>query len=108
MAEYVVNNEMEKDPPLYFPEQYNLINGVKLIEPLYSPLKRGETINFKILFESSDKLIIEGNAGNTTLIKEGNLFTGKHFIHDVYDNYISIKYLDKNDDYKTLFFYKTY
>ena len=108
MVEYVVNNEMEKDPPLYFPMQYNLINGVKLIEPLYSPLKRGETINFKILFESSDKLIIEGNAGNTTLIKEGNLFTGKHFIHDVYDNYISIKYLDKNDDYKTLFFYKTY
>ena len=108
MAEYVVNNEMEKDPPLYFPEQYNLINGVKLIEPLYSPLKRGETINFKILFESSDKLIIKDNVGNTTLIKEGNIFTGEYFIHDVYDNYVSIKYLDKNGDYKTLFSYKTY
>ena len=57
-AEYVINNEIEKNPPLYFPQQTSFINGLKLIEPLHSPLKRGETINFKILFESSNELII--------------------------------------------------
>ena len=107
IAEYVVNNEMEKNPPLYFPEQYNLINGIKLIEPLYSPLKRGETINFKILFEASDKLIIKDKIGNITLTKEGNIFTGKYFIHDIEGNYISINYF-KDGHTNSLFYYKTY
>ena len=107
IAEYVVNNEMEKNPPLYFPEQYNLINGIKLIEPLYSPLKRGETINFKILFEASDKLIIKDRIGNITLTKEGNIFTGKYFIHDIEGNYISISYF-KDGHKNSLFYYNTY
>ena len=107
IAEYVVNNEMEKNPPLYFPEQYNLINGIKLIEPLYSPLKRGETINFKILFEASDKLFIKDRIGNITLTKEGNIFTGKYFIHDIEGNYISINYF-KDGHTNSLFYYKTY
>ena len=107
IAEYVVNNEMEKNPPLYFPEQYNLINGIKLIEPLYSPLKRGETINFKILFEASDKLFIKDRIGNITLTKEGNIFTGKYFIHDIEGNYISIRYF-KDGHTNSLFYYNTY
>ena len=98
---------MEKNPPLYFPEQYNLINGIKLIEPLYSPLKRGETINFKILFEASDKLFIKDRIGNITLTKEGNIFTGKYFIHDIEGNYISINYF-KDGHTNSLFYYKTY
>lgn len=108
VAEYIVNNEIEKDPPLHFPEQYNLQSGIKLIEPLYSPLKRGETINFKILFEASDKLVISDNVGNITLKKDGNIFTGQYFVHDEYKNYVSITYLAKNGDYNSLFFYHTY
>ena len=107
-AEYVINNEIEKNPPLYFPYQFSpFINGVKLIEPLHSPLKTGETINFKILFESSNELIIQDNVSNTTLTKEGSIFTGRFFINDIKNNRVYIKYLNENGIYMSLFRYQT-
>lgn len=106
-ADYIINNEIEQNPPLHFPIQFFFLNGLKLIEPLYSPLKRGETIYFKILFESANELIIEDNKNKTTLTKEGNLFTGNFFINDIEYNEVSIYFGYELADHILLFIYQT-
>ena len=106
IAEYIINNEEENNPPLLFPLRYTRGGkGVKLIEPLYCPLKKGETIKFQIICEFSKELIVieqYDSNNNITLTKEGEIFSGKFYVNSTR---VEIRYLNEDGNYYTLFRY---
>jgi hypothetical protein len=102
IAEYIINNDEESDP-LFFPVKGSHGgNGVKLIEPLYCPLKIGETIKFQIICEFSKKLIVIDRYKNITLTKEGDIFSGKFFVNSTR---VDVRYLNEDGQYIDLFNY---
>ena len=103
IAEFMINNEEKNDSPLLFPYKlFPIGKGLKLIEPLYCPLKIGETIKFQIICEFSKELIVIDRYKNFTLTKEGDIFSGKYFVNSTR---IEIQYLHENGRYRSLFRY---
>ena len=111
IVEYSVESSKDAASPLYFPSLYDLYSNsdTQIIEPLYSPLKKGNFYNFKITTTTYNNLyVMLDNNHHQELENDGNgVFTGESiYIHgeavnlatldDSYFRYI-LQYRTEND-----------
>ena len=78
IVEYIVQSTANTDTPLGFPTVYGLFSSsdMNIVEPLYNPLNRGKSYNFKYTTTTYDNLYLYIENGNPIkLDKNGNVFS---------------------------------
>ena len=105
IVEYIVQSTKTANTPLGFPTLYNMFSSsdMNIIEPLYSPLNKGKSYNFKFTTTTYDNLYLcIQNGGQIQLDKNGNVFSKENV--DIQRIFVALCYLS-NDYFQFILIY---